>query len=43
MRRGRCALLLLVLAVATMGAGVGGLGDLMSPAQLFVYAIVTSV
>ncbi len=35
--------LLLVLAVATMGAGVGGLGDLMSPAQLFVYAIVTSV
>jgi ferrous iron transport protein B len=35
--------LLLVLAVATMGAGVAGLGDLMTPGQLFVYAIVTSV
>jgi ferrous iron transport protein B len=35
--------LLLVLAAATMGAGVAGLGDLMTPGQLFVYAIVTSV
>ncbi len=35
--------LLLVLAAATLGAGVAGLGDLMTPGQLFVYAIVTSV
>ncbi len=35
--------LLLVLAAATVGAGVAGLGDLMTPGQLFVYAIVTSV
>ncbi len=35
--------LLLVLAAATAGAGVASLGDLMTPGQLFVYAIVTSV
>lgn len=35
--------LLLVLAVATMGAGVASLGDFMTPEQLFVYAVVTSV
>ena len=35
--------LLLVLAAATAGAGVASLGDLMTPEQLFVYAIVTSV
>jgi ferrous iron transport protein B len=35
--------LLLVLAAATAGAGVASLGELMTPAQLFVYAIVTSV
>jgi ferrous iron transport protein B len=35
--------LLLVLAVATMGAGVASLGDFMTPQQLFVYAVVTSV
>lgn len=35
--------LLLVLAVATLGAGVAGLGDFMTPAQLFVYAVVSSV
>ena len=35
--------LLLVLAAATAGAGIASLGDLMTPGQLFVYAIVTSV
>jgi len=35
--------LLMVLAVATMGGGVAGLGDLMTPGQLFVFAVVTSV
>ena len=35
--------LLLVLAVATFGAGAASLGDFMTPGQLFVYAIVTSV
>ncbi len=35
--------LLLVLAAATLGAGAASLGDFMSPEQLFVYAIVTSV
>ena len=35
--------LLLVLAAATAVAGVSSLGDLMTPEQLFVYAIVTSV
>jgi ferrous iron transport protein B len=35
--------LLLVLAVATLGAGAASLGDFMTPEQLFVYAIVTSV
>lgn len=35
--------LLVVLAVAVHGAGAASLGVLMSPAQLFVYAIVTSV
>ncbi len=35
--------LLLVLAAATAGAGVASLGDLMTPGQLFVYAIVASV
>ncbi|MFH0750388.1 MAG: ferrous iron transporter B [Chloroflexota bacterium] len=35
--------LLLVLAAATAGAGVASLGNLMTPGQLFVYAIVTSV
>lgn len=35
--------LLLVLAVAVMGAGVTSLGDFMTPEQLFVYAVVTSV
>ena len=35
--------LLLVLAAATTVAGVSSLGDLMTPEQLFVYAIVTSV
>ncbi|HSW42908.1 MAG TPA: ferrous iron transporter B [Patescibacteria group bacterium] len=35
--------LLLVLAAATVGAGVASIGDLMTPGQLFVYAIVTSV
>ena len=35
--------LLVVLAAATLGAGFAGLGDLMTPGQLFVYAIVTSV
>jgi ferrous iron transport protein B len=35
--------LLLVLAVAVMGAGVSSLGDFMTPEQLFVYAVVTSV
>ncbi len=35
--------LLLVLAAATLGAGAASLGDFMTPAQLFVYAIVTSV
>jgi ferrous iron transport protein B len=35
--------LLLVLAVAVTGAGISSLGDFMTPAQLFVYAVVTSV
>jgi len=35
--------LLLVLAVAVMGAGVSSLGDFMTPEQLFVYAVVTSI
>ena len=35
--------LLLVLAAATLGAGAASLGDLMTPEQLFVYAIVTAV
>ena len=35
--------LLLVLAIATMGAGVTSLGDFMTPEQLFVYVVVTSV
>ncbi len=35
--------LLVALAVIQLGAGVAGLGSIMSPAQLFVYAIVTSV
>jgi ferrous iron transport protein B len=35
--------LLVALAVIQLGAGAAGLGSIMSPAQLFVYAIVTSV
>lgn len=35
--------LLVALAVIQFGAGAAGLGSIMSPAQLFVYAIVTSV
>jgi ferrous iron transport protein B len=35
--------LLVALAVIQLGTGVAGLGSIMSPAQLFVYAIVTSV
>jgi ferrous iron transport protein B len=35
--------LLVVLAVATYGAGAASLGSFMSPAQLFVYAVVTAV
>lgn len=35
--------LLLVLAAATVGAGAASLGELMTPGQLFVYAVVTSV
>jgi ferrous iron transport protein B len=35
--------LLLVLAATTLGAGAASLGDFMTPEQLFVYAIVTSV
>ena len=35
--------LLVALAVVQMGAGAASLGQIMSPAQLFVYAIVTSV
>ena len=35
--------LLMVLAVVEYGIGASSLGSFMSPAQLFVYAIVTSV
>jgi ferrous iron transport protein B len=35
--------LLVALAVIQLGAGAASLGSIMSPAQLFVYAIVTSV
>jgi ferrous iron transport protein B len=35
--------LLVALAVVQLGAGAAGLGSIMSPGQLFVYAIVTSV
>ncbi len=35
--------LLVALAVIQLGAGAAGLGSIMSPPQLFVYAIVTSV
>jgi ferrous iron transport protein B len=35
--------LLVALAAIQLGAGAAGLGSIMSPAQLFVYAIVTSV
>ena len=35
--------LLVALAVIQLGAGAASLGAIMSPAQLFVYAIVTSV
>ena len=35
--------LLVALAVVQLGAGAAGLGSIMTPAQLFVYAIVTSV
>jgi ferrous iron transport protein B len=35
--------LLVALAVVQMGAGAASLGQIMSPAQLFVYAVVTSV
>ncbi len=35
--------LLVALAVIQLGAGAASLGGIMSPAQLFVYAIVTSV
>ena len=35
--------LLVALAVIQLGAGAAGLSSIMSPAQLFVYAIVTSV
>ncbi len=35
--------LLVALAVVQLGAGAAGLGSIMTPSQLFVYAIVTSV
>jgi ferrous iron transport protein B len=35
--------LLVALAVVQLGAGAASLGQIMSPAQLFVYAVVTSV
>jgi ferrous iron transport protein B len=35
--------LLVALAVVQLGAGAAGLGSIMTPGQLFVYAIVTSV
>ena len=35
--------LLVALAVIQLGSGAASLGSIMSPAQLFVYAIVTSV
>ena len=35
--------LLVVLAVAEIGAGAASIGSFLSPAQLFVYAIITAV